>query len=92
MRRYDLWMATKKLVDIIVRRGAVERFNALSRKTADLNVEVSWDRRKKNRRTSNASTPVERRATDRRKAAPFTWDAADFVVVAPAQPKRRVRR
>ena len=84
-------MAKEKFVDIIVRRGAVERFNALTRKTADLPVEVAWDRRKKNRRQSSASSPVERRKTDRRKAPPFTWEAADFVVVTP-QPKRRDRR
>lgn len=84
-------MAKAKLVDIIVRRGAVERFNALSRKTADMPVEVAWDRRKNNRRQSNASTPLDRRKNDRRKAPPFTWEAADFVVVTP-QPKRRARR
>jgi hypothetical protein len=78
-------MATKKIVDIIVRRGAEERFNALSRKTADLPVAVSWDRRQADRRASASATPNDRRAGDRRKAKPFTWDAADFVVVDAAK-------
>ena len=74
-------MAKKKPVAIIVRRGATRRFEALSRKTADLPVVVSWDRRAADRRASSESAPAERRSKDRRKAAPFTWDAADFVVV-----------
>ena len=74
-------MVKKKPVGLIVRRGASHRFDALARKTADLPVVVSWDRRKENRRGSPESVPVERRSNDRRKAPPFTWDAADFVVV-----------
>jgi hypothetical protein len=79
-------MARKKLVDIIVRRGAQRRFDALVRKTADLAVAISWDRRKEDRRAGNESAPVERRSSDRRKTQPFTWDAADFVVVAKTDP------
>jgi hypothetical protein len=45
---------------------------------------ISWDRRTEDRRESRQSPPVERRSGDRRKTPPFTWDAADFVVV-PAQ-------
>jgi hypothetical protein len=74
-------MAKKKPIGIVVRRGALRRFDALSRKTAELPVVVSWDRRTQNRRSSSEPAPVERRADDRRKAPPFTWEAADFVVV-----------
>ena len=78
-------MAKRNPVGIIVRRGALRRFDALARKTADLPVVVSWDRRTKQRRASDESAPVERRSSDRRKTPPFTWDAADFVVVGAAQ-------
>jgi hypothetical protein len=74
----------KKPVRLIVRRGATGRFEALARKTADLPVVVTWDRRSEDRRASPGSVPDERRSSDRRKAPPFTWDAADFVVVSDA--------
>src|SRR5205085_527224 len=38
-------MAKQKSVEIVVRRGALRRFDALTRKTADLPVTLSWDRR-----------------------------------------------
>ena len=78
-------VARKKPVNLIVRRGTSGRFEALVRKTADLPVVVSWDRRTEDRRASPESIPVERRSTDRRKTPPFTWDAADFVVVEDAR-------
>ena len=74
-------MAKKKPIGIVVRRGALRRFDALTRKTAELPVVVSWDRRTQNRRSSSEPAAVERRSDDRRKPAPFTWEAADFVVV-----------
>src|SRR5687767_10120169 len=74
-------MAKKKSVGIVVRRGALRRFDALTRKTADLPVIVSWDRRTADRRGSTEPAPVELRSGDRRKQAPFTWEVADFVVV-----------
>jgi hypothetical protein len=74
-------MAQKKPVGIVVRRGALRRFDALTRKTADLPVVVSWDRRTTERRASSEPAPVELRSSDRRKAPPFTWEVADFVVV-----------
>ena len=77
-------MAKKKPLHIIVRRGASRRFDSLTRNTADLPVVVSWDRRTEDRRESRQSTAVERRSGDRRKSPPFTWDAADFVVVGDA--------
>jgi hypothetical protein len=74
-------MAQKKPVGIVVRRGALRRFDALKRKTADLPVVLSWDRRTTDRRTSDQPAPVELRSGDRRKTPPFTWEVADFVVV-----------
>jgi hypothetical protein len=85
-------MAKQKPVGIVVRRGALRRFDALTRKTAELPVEITWDRRLDDRRGGDASAPVERRSGDRRKAPPFTWEAADFVVVDtlqdPAEPAK----
>ena len=78
-------MAKTKPVSIIVRRGASRRFDSLKRNTADLPVVISWDRRTEDRRESRQPASVERRSGDRRKPPPFTWEAADFVVVGDAQ-------
>ena len=78
-------MAKKKPVRIIVRRGASRRFDSLKSNTADLPVVISWDRRTEDRRESRQPASVERRSGDRRKTPPFTWDAADFVVVGDAE-------
>lgn len=74
-------MATKKPIGIVVRRGALRRFDALMRKTAELPVEITWDRRLEERRASDEAAGNERRSGDRRRRAPFTWEAADFVVI-----------
>ena len=69
-------------VQLIVRRGARERYLKLKKKTADMPVEVTWDRRRGERRTSSAATrDGERRKSDRRQKPPFTWELSDFVVV-----------
>jgi len=65
-------------VEIIVRRGALRRFDALTKKTVGLDVTLSWDRR-----VADSQGRSERRATP-----PFTWEVADFVVVErPARKK-----
>ena len=69
------------VVEIIVRRGALRRFDRLQKTIADLPVKLSWDRRLHNRRSSSSNIEREQRLEDRRKAPPFTWEAADFVVV-----------
>jgi hypothetical protein len=74
-------MAKKSSIGIVVRRGALRRFDTLTQKTAELPVAISWDRRTDDRRATGDSAPVERRSGDRRKTPPFTWEAADFVVV-----------
>lgn len=65
---------------IRVRRGALRRFDQLTKKGAGLPVEIKWDRRTSERRRSEDAPSAERRAADRRQPPPFTWDAADFVV------------
>jgi hypothetical protein len=64
---------------IRVRRGALRRFDQLKQKSADLPVEIKWDRRLSERRAdSEAETQDTRPATrdqrkkDRRKTPPFT--------------------
>jgi hypothetical protein len=74
-------MAKKKPLGIVVRRGALRRFDALTRKTAELPVTITWDRRVAERRTADDTDGADRRAGDRRKEPGFTWQVADFVVV-----------
>jgi len=65
---------------IRVKRGALRRFDQLTRKSANLPVEVKWDRRLADRRSESTPEPEERRRRDRRQTPPFTWDAAEFLV------------
>ena len=83
---------TPPTVKLVVRRGALRRFHKLKQKTAELPVEVSWDRRQTDRRSASARPAAERRAADRRQAPPYTWDASDFVVVARAAASPRRKR
>jgi hypothetical protein len=77
-------------IEVIVRRGARDRFQKLKEKTKELPVAVVWDARKDDRRRGSAHIPDDRRANDRRGRPPFTWDAGDFVVVTkPAKSKKR---
>jgi hypothetical protein len=83
-------------IELVVRRGALWRFNTLKKKTSELPVTVLWDRRQSDRRRTGGSIQGERRASERRQKPPFTWELADFVVVgqtAPRQPaKAKPRR
>ena len=81
-------MATKRKrspvsVELVVRRGALRRFQALKEKAADLPVKVTWDRRTAERRKASAAVGEDQRKSDRRQKPPFTWELSDFVVVAP---------
>jgi hypothetical protein len=71
---------------LVVRRGALRRFDALQRQTSNMQVQVIWDRRARARRktAAPAATP-ERRAADRRQRHAYTWQAADFVVAVPSR-------
>ena len=74
--------SSRKPVGIVVRRGALQRFDSLTRKTAELPVVVSWDRRSEDRRAcSEPMTRTNQRKTERRQKPPFTWEVADFVVL-----------
>jgi hypothetical protein len=86
-------------IEIVVRRGALKRFDALKAKTGKLPVVVKWDRRLDDRRdNANADELArDRRYEERRRKPPFTWDLADFVVVEPANrsktaPRRPARK
>jgi hypothetical protein len=84
----------KKPVGMIVRRGALRRFDALTRKTANLPVVVSWDRRVSNGRDAQELHTGNGEKRERRRKPPFTWEAADFVVVdaAPEQAEESAPR
>ena len=71
---------------MVVRRGALQRFQSLKKKTAHLQVEVVWDQRDGERRQERSLSDSERRMRDRRRKPPFTWDVADFVVATPQKP------
>jgi hypothetical protein len=73
---------------LIVRRGAVQRHASLKQKTADLEVDVLWDRREADRRAAADLVDDERRKADRRKKPPFTWDVADFAVAVERDPPK----
>jgi hypothetical protein len=79
-------------VEIVVRRGALRRFDALKGKTGELPVVVTWDRRTNERRGDNASVKRDRRQIERRRTPPFTWDLADFVVVEPTTRRKTSRK
>ena len=71
---------------IRVKRGALRRFDQLKTKSEGLPVEVKWDRRTSERRTESSDGTTDRRKEDRRQAPPFTWGAAEFVVVGDRTP------
>jgi hypothetical protein len=86
----DMPATSSKPIELVVRRGALWRFNTLKNKTADLPVRVLWDRRQGERRTGAGEMSKDRRNTDRRQKPPFTWELADFVVVG--QPSAEGRK
>jgi hypothetical protein len=83
-------------IEIVVRRGAIRRFDALKTRTSELPVVVTWDRRTDQRKGKDdadaTSAKRNRRQTDRRREPPFTWDLADFVVVEPVKPRKASRK
>jgi len=76
-------------VELIVRRGALRRFDKLKRATAEMPVKVLWDRRTNDGR--GAASPGKRAPNhaERRTSPPFTWDVADFLVVGKRAAERR---
>jgi hypothetical protein len=71
----------KPKVTLIVRRGALKRFDRLKRATSDVPADLLWDRRQRERRRSVETPAEEARKSERRQTPPFTWDVADFIVV-----------
>ena len=69
---------------LVVKRGALKRFAALTRQTSDMQVQVIWDRRARARRVSTTTSTPDRRTGDRRQRNAYTWQAADFVVAVPS--------
>jgi hypothetical protein len=76
-------------IQLIVRRGARQRFQKLRKKTANLPATVAWDRRQQDRRSASDETAADRRTKDRRRKPPFTWEVSDFVVVEKVRPSRK---
>lgn len=72
------------LVRIFVKIGALRRFHLLSQKTADLPVEVAWDRRRAGGGDGAGAGQTPNGGPDRRQKPPYTWEVADFVVVEEA--------
>jgi hypothetical protein len=72
---------------LFVRRGAERRFEALKRKTSQLDVQVVWDRRERARRAASTDITPNRRKSDRRQPASATWQIADFSVAVPSSDK-----
>ena len=67
-------------ITLVVRRGALRRFNKLQKETKNLPVVVTWDRRSGDRPADD--TAAERPdGEDRRQQPSFTWELADFIVV-----------
>ena len=80
----DKASATSNPTTIVVRRGALKRFDSMKKKVEGLPVNLVWDRRVGGeRRAEPAAADGERRGNDRRQQPPFTWSLADFVVVVP---------
>jgi len=84
----------KDTIEIVVRRGAMRRFDALKTRTSELPVVVTWDRRTDERRDDEEPNGANRnrRQAERRRKPPFTWEVADFVVVEPVKPRKAPRK
>jgi len=73
------------MLRIFVKRGALWRFHRLTRDAQKLPVSVEWDRRRQDRRAGSTPVSDDQRREDRRGEVPFTWNAAQFVVVEDAR-------
>jgi hypothetical protein len=68
-------------VTIIVRTGAGDLFERLQASRSDLPLRVMWDRCRGDRRVTSDPSVVGTRQGERRREPPYTWDAADFIVL-----------
>lgn len=74
-------VSASTVVELIVRRGALRRFDRLKAVTAGMPVKLTWDRRIGERRQGATAVPQERRQQERRERPSFTWELADFIVI-----------
>ena len=80
-------------LQIFVRRGALRRFDILKKRSAELPVNVLWDRRTDERRSAAVPRADSRRQAERRQTEmPFTWALADFVVARAGSPRRKAAK
>jgi hypothetical protein len=79
-------------IELIVRRGALWRFDKLTQATKALPVKVIWDRRTAASSTAKPNGEREAGRPERRRQTPFTWTAADFVVVEGRKTRSRGRK
>jgi hypothetical protein len=80
-----------KPVTLVVRRGALRRFDRLKEATREMPAEVVWDRRE-GRGSEPSVAGVTKPKKDRRKATPSTWELADFAVAERASSRARAVR
>ena len=79
-------------IELIVRRGALRRFDKLTQATKALPVKVIWDRRTAPSSTAKPDAERQSGRPERRQQTPFTWTAADFVVVERRKTRSRGRK
>jgi hypothetical protein len=70
---------------MVVQRGDHDRFGFLRSTFGDRPVEVMWDRRLSDRRTTSDGPDVDRRASDRRRTPPTSWNNLGFLVARSAR-------
>jgi hypothetical protein len=80
-----------KPVTLVVRRGALRRFDRLKQATRELPADVIWDRRAEGREADPRAAAADP-SKNRRKATPSTWDLADFVVTEKASSRTKSPR
>jgi hypothetical protein len=70
---------------IVVKRSALWTFRCLEQSCKDIaDLRVIWDRRRgQDRRSDGEDVATERRAEDRRRAAPLSWTAAGHLLATP---------
>ena len=79
-------------IELIVRRGALRRFDKLTQATKALPVKVIWDRRTAPSSTAKPDAERQPGRPERRQQTPFTWTAADFVVVEGRKTRSRSKK
>jgi hypothetical protein len=77
---------------MVVQRGDQDRFRFLRSTFGDRPVEVMWDRRLSDRRSSREASAVDRRAGDRRHTPPSSWNNLGFLVARSARARDQEER